>query len=463
MYVLGYSFSDIQKKITTVSVFSSSSSDIQRTKKIQEPSEEDSSSFSFSERMKRGASYQKDHFFALAEGEFIQAARLDPKKWEPYFELGMIALEKRNYIKSLLHFEKVLSMSKGNARAIAGMMKSLMAMDRLQEIEALLIQASQPYSSGIQLQRGIYLGLIGDPNGAQEALKLAQDGDIEIANNAKKILDAYREHSIFQDGIELHRQALLSKAFVNIGAFDLAIIQLKKILIKQQDYRDAWLILGYVYMQIEEYPFAVQAFQKAYALDSTKPETQYFLGLSTLKMGKSKESIHFFERALQNGYEPQIQVQQQLAEALVQTGQIKKAVKVYEEILLSSQQDIGSFVRPIWMYIEKLDDAKNAQILAEKAIDYYPKDPMALNLLGWTQWANGDFSKAKRNLVDSIREDQNFAPAYLNLGRVLESELKKEQALQYYQKAYELDAHGTVGNTAAQLYNELLLQMEDEE
>lgn len=421
-----------------------------------EQQEEKPQNLSYTDRMTRGKSYAKEQFWGLAANEFVQAARIEPKKAEPYSWLGQMAMALRDWPKAKANFAQALNLEPNTQYALAGMAHVLLVEGNMDQAKLFFQNIPQPFSPQVSLQYSIYLGFSGDPEGAKNALETAKFGDADVAQKAEKLLAAYREFALYQDGKEIHRQALLARTFSNIGYTDLSIAQLKKILVAMPNYRDAWIILGYDYLSIEEYSSAMQAFQKAYSIDPIKPEASYYIGLTSLKMGNFPDAIKFLSIAIQNGYEPLVQAKQTLAEAYFKSGDSKNSAALYKEILSSSTQETGGFVRPIWLYIEQLHDPKSAVKLASQAVATTPNDPVALSLLGWALWADHSYADAEKALLQSIQLNPNLAAAHLNLGRVYESTNRTDQALSEYEKAYQLDQNGSIGVEATKRYNLLL-------
>ncbi len=142
----------------------------------------------------------------------------------------------------------------------------------------------------------------------------------------------------------------------------------------------------------------------------------------------------------------------------LQTKDYEKSVKSYEEILEYNKQDINAFVRPIWIYLDFLNDPTKAVKLSEMAVIAFPNDAMAYNLLGWSQTGTLNYVEAEKNLKKSIEIDSTSAAPYYNLGKLYENQDLIEDALYSYQKAYELDQAGSIGNLAAKRYNNLLIE-----
>ena len=94
--------------------------------------------------------------------------------------------------------------------------------------------------------------------------------------------------------------------------------------------------------------------------------------------------------------------------------------------------------------------------LAKIAHTTFPDNPLTYNLLGWSYLGLKNYTEAEKQLTKAIELDPNMAAAHYNLGNLYLEKEDNEKALNMYQKAYELDQNGSIGNLAAKKYNELL-------
>ena len=147
-----------------------------------------------------------------------------------------------------------------------------------------------------------------------------------------------------------------------------------------------------------------------------------------------------------------------MADLYLDTQDYSKSVQSYVKILEANKSDIGTFIRPIWIYLDFLNQPEEALKLAEMSVVTFPDDPMSYNLLGWSQVGTEDYTEAEKNLKKAIELNSNLAAAHYNLGKLYELQNRNEMALEVYQKAFELDQNSSIGNLAAKRYNELLTE-----
>jgi cytochrome c-type biogenesis protein CcmH/NrfG len=279
----------------------------------------------------------------------------------------------------------------------------------------------------------------------------------ELGEKAQRIIDAYREFDYFRDGLPIHLRTLLARSFNQINEPALAIWLLRDVLTEKTDYRDAWILLGYAYYNLQQFSLAEDAFYKAYELDTEKPETQYFLGLTYYALDNLVESERFFEYAVINGFEPRVQAYQKLSDVYLENENYEKAVSMYENYLsLSKDTKPTDFVRPVQIYIDYLNEPENALALAQRVVRTHPNEAMSYNLLGWAYLENKDYANALVNLEKAQLIDSTLPALYLTFGKFYEAQGDLDKAKEEYKKAYEEGDEELVSNQAAERYNALI-------
>lgn len=234
-----------------------------------------------------------------------------------------------------------------------------------------------------------------------------------------------------------------------------------EVLKEQKDYRDAWIILGYAYLQTDKIHDAIYAFETAKTLDPQKPETLYFLGLAHFAQNDLAQAIPLIEQALQNGFEPSVQANQKLAEIYLLNKQFDKAAEKYEKIIEVNDSDVNSYIRPVWLYIDKLKNPQRAIALAQRAVEAHGTSAMSHNLLGWAYAANNQFEEGKTSLQKALEINPDLDAAYLNLGWIYEKKGSYNLAISNYQKANELGGQSAAANLAHERYNKLIEAKQD--
>ncbi|MBU0577851.1 tetratricopeptide repeat protein [Patescibacteria group bacterium] len=417
---------------------------------------------SYDEHIEKGDYYFERGFLTFASNEYVKAANLEPNRIEPYQKLLKTNYELGDYTKATINAETILSMSPNDFNTKFTLALIYIKQSDFDSATTVLeeLSASGVADAEVSYYRGLLKIVFDDHDGGKKFLKQAKSdsGDAELDKKINYFLDAYTEYEFAKAAEELYLSELLSRAYNKAGEYEMTIYKLKNVLKTRSDLRDAWILFGFAYLNLESYYFAQTAFERAYDLDSQWPTTQYFLGLTHAELGNDDEAIIYLNYALANGFEPEIVIHQRLADLYLEIEDYTNAVVSYEEVLDMNNEDINSFVRPIWIYLDYLDEPEKALELAELAVAAFPETAMSYNLLGWSQVGTDDQTEAEKNLKQAIELDPNLAASYYNLGKLYEVQNRDSLALEVYQKAYELDPSGSIGNLAAQRYNVLMTE-----
>jgi len=279
-----------------------------------------------------------------------------------------------------------------------------------------------------------------------------------IARNALNFVNALNEFDRYEAGLDSHLRVLIARSFAQTNQPHLAKEVIWPVLKKERDYRDAWIILGYSYLKLEQFKDAIDALEEATKQDPEKPETLFYLGFAYAGNDEPEKAIKELEQALENGYEPKIHVDQKLAELYFLVKNYDNATKKYEDVISLNSTEIDYFIRPIWLYIDKLNKPKKAVALAEKAQLNHPDNAMSYNLLGWAQVANNDYINGRRNLEKAILLSKKLDAPYLNMGWMYEKQNDLDNAKYFYKKAFDLGNGNAsqISQLAASRYNAIL-------
>ncbi|OIP81280.1 hypothetical protein COW94_01900 [Candidatus Peregrinibacteria bacterium CG22_combo_CG10-13_8_21_14_all_44_10] len=413
--------------------------------------------FDYDDYINKGQLLIDNGYYTLAINEFTEAAREKPAASEPYVLIGQTHLTEKNYDKALANFETALEKNPDNMDAVIGVSQSYIHLNEFGLARETLDGAHYPDRPEFKYYQAMLFAYDGEYDRSEkyfaEALETTNE---EIQANTQLFLDAYTEYALEQGGQESHLRTLLAKAATDANQYELATTILYQVLSESPTYRDAWILLGYAYLNLQQYEDSASAFEEALELDTTKPETNYFLSLAYFGQDRYADCITYLELALVYGFEPQIQIYQKLAETYFLLEDYESATRNYEQVLEINDEDINSFIRPIWINMDYLDNTARSFDLAAWAIKSHPDEAMSYNLMGWVMIEYGDMTEAREHLEEAIAMDETLAAAYLNLGTIDEVEGSTQSAKENYKKAYNLGQNDSVGTLAAEKYNTLL-------
>jgi tetratricopeptide (TPR) repeat protein len=412
---------------------------------------------SYSELMDKADQYKKSGMYTQAIDYYTQANQKEPQAIEPLIQISEIHVIQRNFEQAKAISLEVLKIDPQNQTGKLILGRANVGLEDFATAKN-IFDSMTSETAITYYYKGIMALYFGEHKNARTLLETAMTdpNDTNTAEKAQDFLAALDEWNSYQGGEITHLQVLLARSYVQAYEPYMAKDILWNVLKENRNYRDAWIILGYTYLQLQQFEDAIDALEEAKRQDPEKPETLLYLGLAYAGNNDTEKAIEVLELALENGYEPSIHVEQRLAELYFQTEDYEKANESFEEVISLNASDTEYFVRPIWVYIEKLEKTEAAVKLAEKAQLKNPDDAMSYNLLGWAQVANRDYINGKRNLERAIAMNEDLEAPYLNLGMMYESQESFERAKEFYKKAYETGNGSGIGNIAAQRYNTLL-------
>jgi tetratricopeptide (TPR) repeat protein len=411
--------------------------------------------------LQKGDEYLEKGLQSLAMTEYVESAKKQNDNPEAFTKIGKIHFENGETQKARENFVKAIQLNPNFLEARIYLGRSYLKennFDKAKEIFGNITAENQM----AKYYRGLIASFYGEHEAAKSLLAetISIDTSDETTDKAKVVLKAYEEFARNQGGQDMHLKTILCRAYNQVEEYNMAIPVLFEILKEQKDYRDAWIILGYSYLNTEKTKDAIYAFETARKLDPQKPETLYFLGLANFAENNLQNAIALIEQAVENGFEPQIQANQKLAEIYLLNSQFSEAAEKYERIVEVNDIDVNSYVRPVWLYIDKLKNPEKAIVLAQRAVEHHPESAMSYNLLGWAYVASDDLTEGKDNLLKALEIDPSLEAAYLNLGWMYEKKGLLSLAKKNYEKAKDEGKNTSVANLAQDRYNRIIQEEE---
>lgn len=393
------------------------------------------------------------------------AVQLNPKSTSTLLKLAEAYLKNSNPVSAEKTFQKAIKLSPSSLEAQLGLARSYLNQRNIEKAKTIVwtLDKSSPY---VQYYTGIILILYKDFEGAKKifASLIPTEKETEetqpkiptsISEKSAKFIKAYTLFDQFKDGEQIFLETLLAKALTETEEFEASIPLLYDVINQKNNYRDAWIVLGYAYLKSNKSLDAIDAFSQAKKLDEEKPETLFYLGLSYFANDDLDKAIFYLEKAEKAGYEPQAQVKLKLGDLYSLKEQYGDSSEKYEEVISLNPTNLDVFVRAIWLNIEKLNDPSKALKLAQTALQTHPEDAMSFNLVGWALTAGQNYAEAKKYLAKAMQLKPNFDAAHLNLGWLYEKLGQLNTAKEYYKKAYALGLGNSISALAAQRYNNI--------
>ncbi len=264
-------------------------------------------------------------------------------------------------------------------------------------------KAQSPYS-----QYGLAVIAItsGDHEAAKTQLLLAaQSNDPTIRAYAQTLLDAYNEFTLFEHGQDIHLQTLLARSLAQVNECETALVLVRDVVATQDRYRDAWIVKGYCEFVTERLPEALASLERAYTIDPEKAEIQYFLARTYAATGNSSKAVTFLQYAIINGFQPEADARQLLAEYALDLGNTSLSLEQYKALYQADDSTIAAFETFVDLALRTPDQTLEAYQAAKLAQKRWPGDAKILILLGQAAAASGDRATAESSFSEALAID----------------------------------------------------------
>lgn len=212
-------------------------------------------------------------------------------------------------------------------------------------------------------------------------------------------------NNLYKEGIYWHQQK----------QFEMAEKKYKDFLVWQSDNSDAWLKLGILYIEVEDYSKSLQALLKSVEVDEYKGLVHYYLGFVFEKLNQIQQAIAAYQTAIEKDNQL-IDAYNNLGNLLHRSGAIAEAETIYRIGIIIDQEAWGIYLN--------LGNLLFEQYQIDQAITLYQT---ALNL-------NPNSSDIQYNLNLALALKNNPDKIYTNLGNKLYQQGEYQAAIDQYKK-----------------------------
>jgi tetratricopeptide (TPR) repeat protein len=232
-----------------------------------------------------------------------------------------------------------------------------------------------------------------------------QGTDPTIRTYANTVLQSYNEFSLFPAGQDIHLHTLIARSLAQINECETALVLLSDVVTKQDRYRDAWIVKGYCEFNSERLKDALASLEKAYSLDPEKPEIQYFLARTYAALGDPQNAVTYLQYALLNGFTPENDARELLADYAKELGNTELALEQYKLLADVKDSELPAYERYIDLAVGTHDHALDALASAKNALVRWPDDPLALTLAAQAAFAAGLPQDASSYIRNALKID----------------------------------------------------------
>ena len=407
----------------------------------------------YSEFVEQGDAFFDSGDYANAIKNYLNATELDSKEHDLLIKLGQAYLLDNQIPKAKLEFEKALRLDPDSVEAKLSLAQANLNLRNTDEAKE-IVWALDEENSKVKYYRGIIFVLAKEFDKAHAVF--SQVGD----EKSKKFVESFELFSHFREADPLYLNMLLAKNLTEVGQYDVAIPFLFDILNQKNNYRDAWIVLGYAYLKTGKSEEAIDALNQAKVFAPRHPQVLFYLGLAHFAQNKIDSAISYIEAADRAGYMPRDHLKLRLGDLYLSKKDYQGASDNYKAVVNLNPDSLGVFVRIVWINIDELNDSDEAVRFAERAFEHHPESAMSYNLMGWAHAAVGNYDSAEGYFREALSMREKFDAVYLNLGWMYERMGKYDLAKEYYKEAYLLGQGNSIGNRAAMRFNELVAHID---
>jgi tetratricopeptide (TPR) repeat protein len=228
----------------------------------------------------------------------------------------------------------------------------------------------------------------------------------------------------------------LATAYLDLEDYPSAVNAYDKAIQYKEDYVDAYFNKGIALLNLKKYELAIQALKQAISLESNFAEALILLGNALKEVGRVDEAIHSYAKAelltpdnagllynLGNAYQTQ--------------KEFKLAIKQYDKCISIAPDFIGAYVNR-GVVLKELGNLQEALASQEQAIAIDSKCAQAYLNSGNVLKELGRFEEAIAKYDHAITNKTDYIEAYLNRGVSLEKLNRSDEALANFEKAISI-------------------------
>lgn len=303
-------------------------------------------------------------------------------------KLAMLQLQRRKY-EDATETIKRMRQAGGDAQDVM-FLEGILALRRGNEERASAIFQEKPEAAESQYGMGLLAIAGGDHEAAKQLfMKVSQGNNLALRTSAGTILRAYEEFALFPDGQDIHRQTLVAHALATVFECEAGLAMVADVVQIQSRYRDAWIVKGYCEFMSDRIQEALASLEQAYSLDPEKPEIQYFLARTHAALGDPQNAVTFLQYAILNGFQPERDARQLLAEYAKELGNGELALEQLKILALDPASDIDMTVQYVELALSLHDHALDALSLSKAAILRWSEEAEVLALAARSALAAG--------------------------------------------------------------------------
>ena len=410
-----------------------------------------------------------NHLSKQAAGYLTQAVQYEPWRAELWYQIAGMELQAGNPANAITAFKqgsRVGRLSPDQQQTLGETYIAVGDNASAVKVWQVLIQSGQAPQQTFELLADLQWksGDFSDAEQTFRARLAAQSGDAEtafrlglllVSNHPEEALQFFQE-ALSHDGslqaqvdslrqalslAELkddpsYQQLLIGRSLGSLGYWDLAARSFNNAIDLNPDYAEAWAFLGEAnqHMDKDGYPML----QKAQLLSPDSVIVKALLALYWRRQGHPEKALTNLQ-AVAAAEPTQGAWQIELGTTLADMGKASQALAYFQHAV---EMEPGSAL--YWEILAQFSIANELDLrtiglpAARQAVLIAPRDPAALDTMGWTMYSLGDMQEAERFYLRALQANPDYATAHLHLSQVYLQTGQYQPAYQHLRKALDL-------------------------
>ncbi len=403
--------------------------------------------------LKKGIEAHKAGKAQEADRYYTAILKANPNHPDANHNMGVLAVGVGKVQEALPFFKKALEANANIAQYWLSYIDALIKLERIDDAKAVLDQAKNNGAKGDafdQIEKKI--GSLTTKNStAQEPSQAELQNLVNLYSKGqvKQVLTEASELLLkFPSSVDLYN--IIGAANKGLGKLEEAIQAYNKALAINPDCAEAYSNMGNALKEQGKLEEAIQAYNKALSVKPDYAEAYSNMGNGLKDQGKLDEAIEAYKKALS--------IKPYYAEAYNNMGILLKDLSKTEEAIeafnkaLTIKPDYAEAYSNIGVILKeqgKLDEAIEAY---NKALTIKPDYAEAYSNIGVILKEQGKLDEAIEAYNKALSIKPDYAEAYSNMGDILKDQGKLEEAIEAYNKALSIkpdfaDAYYNMGVT----------------
>lgn len=396
--------------------------------------------------------------YARAVVQLRAAIQANPKNAEAQYQLAQAEIGRGDRVAAYRALTKALDLDPKHAGAQLAMANVLAASDNPNDLRlaqeharaVLSITPENPDALDAMAFAELKLG------NQEEAVKLLEEAGSKAPEHLQTIAmlvstrlatgDKAGAEQILKDAVQkapgsIEARVMLSSFYLLVGKYPEGEQELRKVLEKDPNNALALLDLATLFNASGRKNEAEEAFRRLATQQPASPY-QYAYGSYLFRIGKTKESVAEFER-LAKLNSKDINARTRLVSAYLATKRVPDAQKILTAALKKNPKDTAALIQQVDLNL-LVGNYQDARKDLNQVLNFNPRSAKAHYLMARLEKTEGFPVTERQELAETLRLDDHFFAARVELARLYIAQREASTALQLM-KNTPADQQNTVG------------------